>query len=115
MNNWEIKKLGEICEIFNGGTPDTKIAEFWGGKNLWITPKDMGKLDDIYVDDTGRKITDAGLKNSSAKILPINSIILSSRAPIGHLAINTKKIATNQGCKGIVPKKGLATLFLFYS
>ena len=109
-----MKKLGEVCEIFNGGTPDTKIAEFWGGDNLWITPKDMGKLDDIYVDDTGRKITDAGLKNSSAKILPINSIILSSRAPIGHLAINTKEIATNQGCKGIVPKKGLAVLFLFY-
>ena len=112
--NWQTKKLGEVCEIFNGGTPDTKIAEFWGGDNLWITPKDMGKLDDIYVDDTGRKITDAGLKNSSAKILPINSIILSSRAPIGHLAINTKEIATNQGCKGIVPKKGLAALFLFY-
>ena len=65
--NWQTKKLGEVCEIFNGGTPDTKIAEFWGGDNLWITPKDMGKLDDIYVDDTGRKITDAGLKNSSAK------------------------------------------------
>lgn len=113
-NNWQTKKLGEVCEIFNGGTPDTKIDEFWGGKHLWITPKDMGKLDDIYVDDTVRKITDAGLKNSSAKILPINSIILSSRAPIGHLAINTKEIATNQGCKGIVPKKGLATLFLFY-
>ena len=113
-NNWQTKKLREVCEIFNGGTPDTKIAEFWGGDNLWITPKDMGKLDDIYVDDTGRKITDAGLKNSSAKILPINSIILSSRAPIGHLAINTKEIATNQGCKGIVPKKGLAALFLFY-
>ncbi|MDO8748792.1 MAG: restriction endonuclease subunit S [Candidatus Omnitrophota bacterium] len=113
-NNWQTKKIGEVCEIINGGTPDTKIAKFWGGEHLWITPKDMGKLDDIYVDDTGRKITDAGLKNSSAKILPVNSIILSSRAPIGHLAINTKEIATNQGCKGIVPKKGLAALFLFY-
>jgi type I restriction enzyme, S subunit len=111
---WEIKRLGEISEIMNGGTPDTTVQEFWDGVNLWITPKDMGKLESIYVDDTLRKITDEGLKNSSAKILPPNSIILSSRAPIGHLAINTKPISTNQGCKGLVPKKGIDTLFLYY-
>ncbi|MCF8322236.1 MAG: restriction endonuclease subunit S [Flavobacterium sp.] len=114
MKNWEIKKLSEICEIMNGGTPDTTIPKFWDGENLWITPKDMGKLESIYVDDTLRKITSEGLKNSSAKILPTNSIILSSRAPIGHLAINTKPISTNQGCKGLIPKKGIDTLFLYY-
>jgi type I restriction enzyme S subunit len=111
---WEIKTLGEISEIMNGGTPDTTVPKFWDGENLWITPKDMGKLESIYVDDTLRKITNEGLKNSSAKILPPNSIILSSRAPIGHLAINTKPISTNQGCKGLVPKKGVDTLFLYY-
>jgi type I restriction enzyme S subunit len=111
---WEINSLGEVCEILNGGTPDTTIPKYWDGENLWITPKDMGKLESIYVDDTLRKITDEGLKNSSAKILPPNSIILSSRAPIGHLAINTKPISTNQGCKGLVPKKGVDTLFLYY-
>jgi type I restriction enzyme S subunit len=74
----------------------------------------MGRMESVYVDDTLRKITDAGLKNSSAKILPINSIILSSRAPIGHLAINTKPISTNQGCKGLVPKKGISTLYVYY-
>ncbi len=111
---WEIKTLGEISEILNGGTPDTTIPKFWNGENLWITPKDMGKLVSIYVDDTLRKITNEGLKNSSAKILPPNSIILSSRAPIGHLAINLKYISTNQGCKGIVPKKEVNTLFLYY-
>jgi len=71
-------------------------------------------LNSFYVNDTERKITDFGLKNSSAKILPPNSVILSSRAPIGHLAINTKSICTNQGCKGLVPKENLNTLFLFY-
>jgi type I restriction enzyme S subunit len=111
---WEIRKLGEVCEIFNGGTPDTTVPKYWDGENLWITPKDMGKLEDIYVFDTSRKITDAGLKNSSAKLLPTNSIILSSRAPIGHLAINKKPISTNQGCKGLVPKKMVSTLYLFY-
>lgn len=112
--NWEFKKLGEICEIINGGTPDTKIHQFWNGDILWLTPKDMGKLDDMYVLNTERKITDAGLKNSSAKILPVNSVILSSRAPIGHLAINKKEITTNQGCKGIIPNKNLNVCFLYY-
>jgi type I restriction enzyme S subunit len=111
---WEEKKLGEVCKIFNGGTPDTKVKEYWGGDNLWITPKDMGKLNSIYVEETNRKITDSGLKNSSAKILPQNSVILSSRAPIGHLAINTKPMSTNQGCKGIIPNKRLNSLFLYY-
>lgn len=113
-DDWGEKKLGAVCDIINGGTPDTKEARFWGGNNLWITPKDMGKLDSLYVEDTERKLTDAGLKNSSAKILPIYSIILSSRAPIGHLAINKKEIATNQGCKGIIPKKELSVLFTYY-
>jgi len=111
---WEIKKLGEVCQILNGGTPDTTVPKFWDGENLWITPKDMGKLNSIYVDDTLRKITDEGLKNSSAKILPPNSIVLSSRAPIGHLAINTKPLSTNQGCKGLVPKRNLSPLYLYY-
>jgi type I restriction enzyme S subunit len=111
---WSIKKLGDVCEIINGGTPDTKVKEYWNGQNLWLTPKDMGKLKSIYVSDTERKITNSGLKNSSAKIIPINSVILSSRAPIGHLSINTKPISTNQGCKGIIPKDNVETIFLFY-
>jgi type I restriction enzyme, S subunit len=114
IQDWKDKFLNEVCIIVNGGTPDTTIPEYWDGDNLWITPKDMGKLEDIYVYDTSRKITNAGLKNSSAKILPINSIILSSRAPIGHLAINKKPISTNQGCKGLIPRKDISTIFLFY-
>lgn len=111
---WKVERLGNVCDIYNGGTPDTKVAKYWGGDILWITPKDMGQLEDIYVDDTSRKITKEGLKNSSAKALPPNSVILSSRAPIGHLAINTKEITTNQGCRGIVPHKELLSLYLYY-
>jgi len=111
---WEIKKLGDVCQILNGGTPDTTIPKYWDGDNLWITPKDMGKLKSKFVEDTFRKITNDGLKNSSAKILPPNSIVLSSRAPIGHLAINNKSLSTNQGCKGLVPNKNLDTLYLYY-
>ncbi|MBS1741260.1 MAG: restriction endonuclease subunit S [Bacteroidetes bacterium] len=111
---WEIKKLGEVSEILNGGTPKTSIAEYWDGDIHWITPADLGKLKKPTVDDTPRKITRLGLEKSSAKLFPENSIILSTRAPIGHLAINEVPMSTNQGCRGIVPSKKLDTWFLYY-
>lgn len=109
-----MRKIADVCSVVNGGTPDTKVTDFWDGENLWLTPKDMGRLNSLYVDDTERKISDAGLRNSSAKILPPKSVILSSRAPIGHLAINTKPITTNQGCKGLVPNGTVITEYLYY-
>ncbi|OWY24870.1 restriction endonuclease subunit S [Sphingobacteriales bacterium UPWRP_1] len=111
---WEIKKLGEVSEILNGGTPKTNIAEYWDGDIHWITPADLGKLRKPTVDDTPRKITRLGLEKSSAKLFPTSSIILSTRAPIGHLAINEVPMCTNQGCRGIVPSKKLDTWFLYY-
>ena len=111
---WETSQIGDVAKIINGGTPKSNVAEFWDGDVLWITPKDMGKLTDVYVGDTSRKITEAGLAKSSAKIIPANSVILSTRAPIGHLAINTEPMATNQGCRGLVPSGRMLTKFLFY-
>ncbi len=111
---WAVKTLGDVCEIVNGGTPKTGVDEYWGNEHLWITPAEMGKRLSPYVDETERKITPQGLKNSSARLLPPNSVILSSRAPIGHLVINTKPMATNQGCKGLVPSDRLSYKYLFY-
>ncbi|MDX1915714.1 MAG: restriction endonuclease subunit S [Methylophilus sp.] len=111
---WEVKTLGEVCEVVNGGTPKTGVDEYWGNEHLWITPAEMGKRLSPYVDETERKITSQGLKNSSARLLPPNSVILSSRAPIGHLVVNTKPMATNQGCKGLVPSDELSYKYLFY-
>lgn len=111
---WEIKKLGAVSEILNGGTPKTNIAEYWDGDIHWITPADLGKLKKPTVDDTPRKITRLGLEKSSAKLFPENSIILSTRAPIGHLAINEVPMSTNQGCRGIVPSKKLDPWYLYY-
>jgi type I restriction enzyme, S subunit len=111
---WEVKKLGEVSEILNGGTPKTNVAEYWDGDIQWITPADLGKLRKPTVNDTPRKITRVGLEKSSAKLFPENSIILSTRAPIGHLAINEVPISTNQGCRGIVPSKKLDTWYLYY-
>lgn len=111
---WQVKTLGDVCEVVNGGTPKTGVDEYWGNEHLWITPAEMGKRLNPYIGDTERKITSQGLKNSSARILPPNSVILSSRAPIGHLVINTKPMATNQGCKGLVPNDELSYKYLFY-
>jgi type I restriction enzyme S subunit len=112
--NWKVVKLGDVCSIVNGGTPKSEVPEYWNGDLNWITPKEMGKLKSIEISTTERKITEKGLKNSSAKLLPINSVILSSRAPIGHLAINKTLMATNQGCKGLVPSELLNYEYLYY-
>lgn len=111
---WQIKKLGESAKIINGGTPKTKIKKYWNGEIAWITPADMGKLEKIYVEETSRTITDLGLEKSSAKLFPPSSVILSTRAPIGHLAINTVPMSTNQGCRAVIPLKELDYKYLFY-
>jgi type I restriction enzyme, S subunit len=113
-DGWQRNPLGVVCEVINGGTPKTGVPGNWGGNHLWITPAEMGNRINPYVDDTNRKITDSGLRNSSAQMLPPHSVILSSRAPIGHLVINTKPMATNQGCKGLVPGSHLYHKFLYY-
>ena len=111
---WEIKTIAESTQIVAGGTPKTDIKEFWDGNIAWITPADLGKLTTREVDITKRTITNVGLQKSSAKLFPAYSVVLSSRAPIGHLAINTIPMATNQGCRGIVPNKNLDNTYLYY-
>jgi len=111
---WVTKTLGEVCEIVNGGTPKTDIADYWGGEHLWVTPAEMGKLASPYKKITERTLTSLGLQKCSAKLVPPYSVIISSRAPIGHLIINMRPMATNQGCKSLVPKQVLNYKFLFY-
>ena len=113
-DGWEDPTLGEVAKIVSGGTPKSGIKEFWDGGILWITPKDMGALDDIRANETSRTISYQGLVKSSAKLVPVNSVILSTRAPIGHLVINDVEMAFNQGCRGLVPSEKLLTKFLFY-
>ena len=113
-SGWPTKTLGAVCEVMNGGTPKTGVPQYWDGSHLWITPAEMGKRLSPYVSGTERKITDLGLRNSSAQMLPPNSVILSSRAPIGHLVINTEPMATNQGCKGLISGSQLHHKFLYY-
>jgi len=111
---WKTVKLGEACKIVNGATPSTSVEANWGGPHCWITPAEMGGLSDPYVSKTRRTLTDAGLADCSASLLPTGSVILSSRAPIGHVIINTVPMATNQGCKSMIPRSHLDAKFLFY-
>lgn len=111
---WVTKTIADVCSVVNGGTPKTGVSEYWDGPHQWITPAEMGKRSTPYVAETERTITDAGMQNSSARLLPPLSVILSSRAPIGHLVINTEPMATNQGCKGLVPSDRLDHKFLYY-
>lgn len=96
------KKLCEIGEIIAGGTPSTKINEYWNGKISWITPKDLSNYKGRFISKGERSITEEGLNNSSAVLMPKNSILFTSRAPIGYVAIAQKELCTNQGFKSFV-------------
>ena len=111
---WQTKNIGDVCAVVNGGTPKTGVAAYWDGSHQWLTPAEMGKRSSPYMGNTARTVTDEGLQNSSARLLPPYSVILSSRAPIGYLVINTEKMATNQGCKGLIPNSDIHHKFLFY-
>ncbi|GGS00484.1 type I restriction modification enzyme protein S [Micromonospora fulviviridis] len=103
MSAWPKARLSDCCEIVSGATPKTGVEEYWDGEIPWATPKDLSVLRGTYIHDTPRKITAAGLRSCAASVLPAGSVLLSSRAPIGHVAINTIPMATNQGFKSLVP------------
>lgn len=97
-------KLKEIGKVIGGGTPSTKVKEYYTKNEIgWITPKDLSNYTKKYIYHGDRDITKAGLEHSSAKLLPANSILISSRAPIGYVAIAGNSLATNQGFKSIIP------------
>lgn len=107
---WEKKKLGDITEIIGGGTPSTSNKEYWDGEIQWFTPSE---IKEDYVKNSLRTITELGVKRSSAKILPEGTILLTTRATIGEVAINKAKCTTNQGFQSLVVKNKTNTLFLF--
>jgi type I restriction enzyme S subunit len=113
--HWEIRKLKFVVEFVNGATPKTDNLDFWDGNIVWITPNDLGKLNSKYVYDSLKKISILGLENCSASISPIDSVVISSRAPIGHLGILKIPAAINQGCKILIPKsKIIWSSYIFY-
>ena len=109
---WEQRKLGELAEIVGGGTPSTSVNSYWDGDIDWYAPAEIGEQ--IYLESSQRKITEEGLNKSSAKILPIGTVLFTSRAGIGKTAILLKEGCTNQGFQSIVPNKvKLDSYFIF--
>ena len=112
QNAWEQRKLGEIATIVGGGTPSTKNPEYWDGDINWYSPAEIGNQ--IYAKKSERQITELGLKKSSAKLLPVGTVLFTSRAGIGKTAILNKEACTNQGFQSIIPRsKMLNSYFLF--
>lgn len=115
MSNWKVMKLSEVATIVGGGTPSSSKSEYFENGNIpWITPKDLSGYNKRYISKGERNITELGLKNSSAKLLPKNTVLLTSRAPIGYVAIASNEISTNQGFKSLVLNNGHIPEFFYY-
>ena len=106
-------KLNEIGEIVSGSTPKTNIKEYWNGKHLWITPAEINE-DDYYITNTERKITDLAIEKTNLRLLPKGTVLLSSRAPIGKVAICKEKMYCNQGFKNIICSEKIENRYLYY-
>jgi len=105
-------KLGEICHIKIGGTPSRKNLSYWNGDKLWVKISDMNSM---YIDDTGEKITEEGVKNSSVKLLQKGTLLFSFKLSVGKVAIANKDLYTNEAIAGIIPKdKRVLTKYLYY-
>ena len=112
--SWMFARLKHIGEVIGGGTPKTNIDEYWDGNIPWLTPADLSGYKDMNISTSARTITELGLKSSSAQLLPENSILYSSRAPIGYIAIAANPISTNQGFKSVVPYNSTMSPYLYY-
>lgn len=110
---WEKTRLSKVAEIEGGGTPSTAVPEYWDGTVDWYTPAEIG--DEVFVNQSIRKITDLGLQKSSAKMLPVGTVLFTSRAGIGKTAILAREGCTNQGFQSIIPKEGLLDSYFIYS
>lgn len=114
-DSWCWVRLCEVGEIIGGGTPKTEDKLSWlNGSIPWLTPADMKNIKGKYVDCGGRLITEYGLKNSSARLLPKGSVLFSSRAPIGYIAIASNPLTTNQGFKSVVPYINKMSEYIYY-
>lgn len=113
--NWVWVRLGGITQVIGGGTPSTSKKEYYdGGTISWLSPVDLSNYNDIYISHGNKMITLEGLNNSSAKLLPKDTVCLTSRAPIGYVAIAENELSTNQGFKSFLPSPTYLARFLYW-
>ncbi len=111
---WIKDKLGNITSILSGTTPNSEEKTYWNGSHVWITPTDLGKLEDILIYSSERLISEEGVKSCNLSLVPRGAVVMSSRAPIGHLGIAGVDLFTNQGCKSFVCTSSIDNEFLYY-
>ena len=113
-SDWKECTLAELGEIVGGATPSTKDEQNYGGDIAWITPKDLSTLKGRFISHGERNITEKGLHSCSTQIMPKNTVLFSSRAPIGYVAIASNPVCTNQGFKSIIANEDNDPMFLYY-
>ncbi len=111
---WQWAVLKELGDIVSGATPSTKEPEYWGGDIVWFAPSDLTGYKQKFISRGAKTLTEYGLENSSARTMPAGSVMFSSRAPVGYVAINSVPAATNQGFKSLVPHIGIFNEYVYY-
>ena len=111
---WLLSTIGEQCEVVAGSTPKSAVGEYWGGDIAWLTPKDLSQDRSQFVEHGERSITKSGYESCSTRLVPAGSVLFTSRAPIGYVAIAANEMCTNQGFKTAVPGSGLQSEFLYW-
>jgi len=111
---WAEVPIGEVCGVVGGSTPNTQVAEYWDGDIPWLTPDDLAKDRSQYVAEGRRKITDAGYASCSTQLVPPGTVLFTSRAPIGYVALARQRLCTNQGFKSFVPSAGIDSKYLYW-
>ena len=112
---WERKKIAEVCETVGGGTPSTKVSDYWEGDITWVVPTDVTRNDCLVLLDSERKITEKGLRESSAQLVPANTILMTSRASVGFFALMDVEVCTNQGFINIIPHDEKMRMYLLFN
>ena len=111
---WVKVEIGKVCEVVSGGTPKTTVPTYWGKGVAWVTPSDLSTHDSVYINCGARSLTQEGYKSCSAKLMPAGSILFTSRAPIGYVAIASSTLSTNQGFKSFVPPRGVVSKYIYW-
>lgn len=112
---WQLVELRSVVYVVNGTTPQSSTSDYWGGDIVWITPTDLGKLKEREIVTSERKITQSGFDSCGLRLVPSGTVILSSRAPIGHLGIAKTELCINQGCKALIPNANIDSDFLYFA
>lgn len=111
---WEEVRLGDVCAVFGGSTPRTGVPEYWNGDIPWITPDDLSRHSGKFIERGARSITQVGFASSSTRMVLAGTVLFSSRAPIGYVAIASQPVCTNQGFKSVVPPEGILSDYLYW-